>query len=413
MKRVGLVARPTFGARRSAREWAVRCLLAVTAAVLGYAGVTSTAGYAIRADDAARAHALAPDDGRITGIYAQSLSGADATPVNRARASRLAREALRQDPTVVAAVATLGLDTQIRGDIARARRLFAYAERLSRRDLRTQVWAVENAVGQGDIAGALQHYDIALRTSRSAPDLLFPVLASAIADGAVRRVLVATLARTPAWGPHFVSYAVGQGPDPSAAAALVAALRRAGVEVSAGIGVSLVDRLIGAGRPQEAWGAYASLRTGANRHRSRDPGFAGDPASATAFDWRPADVPGLSAAIQRDDRNGVLDFSAAPSIGGTVVQQVQMLPAGAYRLEGDASPINQPEGSRPYWLLSCRDGRELGRVTLPSGSRGVFAGRLAVPANCPVQVLALVVRSSETMTGIAGQVDRVQLIPAG
>jgi hypothetical protein len=92
---------------------------------------------------------------------------------------------------------------------------------------------------------------------------------------------------------------------------------------------------------------------------------------------------------------------------------MQVLPPGDYRLEGHASGIEQPESSAPYWLLSCSDGRELGRVVVHNATRdgGHFAGRFNVPAGCPSQFLTLVARPSDLVSGLSGQIDQVQLSP--
>ena len=98
-----------------------------------------------------------------------------------------------------------------------------------------------------------------------------------------------------------------------------------------------------------------------------------------------------------------------------MLTQVQVLPPGAYRLVGRSSGLDQPEASRPYWALTCRDGRELGRVAVPNSAQaeGQFAGELRVPAGCPVQVLALIARPSDDVSGVSGQIDAAQLVPAG
>src|SRR3546814_17422634 len=72
------------------------------------------------------------------------------------------------------------------GDRAGGERLLAYSQTLSRRDLRTQLMAIELAVARDDIPSALRHYDIALRTKKNAPDLLFPVLTSALTNPTIR-----------------------------------------------------------------------------------------------------------------------------------------------------------------------------------------------------------------------------------
>lgn len=398
--------------RRSGAEWAVRTMLAVVALALGYVGAAQALGYAFR-DDAARAQVLSPWNGRITALLARQLSSPKATLADQARAVRLARLSLRQDPTAVTAVSTLGLITQSRGNVPGARRLFAYAEKLSRRDLPTQLWAIEDAVGRGDVQGALRHYDIALRTSRNAPVLLYPILASAIADPSVRGALLRTLAAQPEWGESFVNYVASNGADIQATAILFDGLRRARISVAAQASAVVINGLILGNHWRQAWFYYASIRTGADRRRSRDPRFQALVATPSPFDWAPADDPAITAAIQRGKDGGTFVFAAPSSVGGSLLVQAQVLPPGEYRLVGRSSGLDQPEVSRPYWSLTCRDGRELGRLTLPNSelASGQFAGRLRVPAGCPVQILALIARPSDSVSGVSGQIDAVQLAP--
>lgn len=399
--------------RRSTTEWAVRALLAGAAAGIGWISAVHSSGYALRTADPARAHALAPTDGRVTAQLAQRLSGAEASPADRARADRLARRALRQDATAVAAVSTLGINAQIRGDTAGARRLFGYAGHLSRRDLQSQLWAVEDAVARGDVPGALRHYDLALRTSRRAADLLFPILASALAEPSVRRALVGALAAEPPWAASFVTYAAGNGPDPRATASLLLALRRAGVPVPEEAGAALIGTLTAGKFYEQAWAYYALTRSGVDRRRSRDPRFTADPAFPSPFDWTPIDEGGVSVTIQTGDRGGLVDFSAPASVGGTLLRQLQLLPPGDYRLAGRSVGVTEPAETSPFWALTCADGRELGRIAVPNSTRanGVFAGRFTVPTGCPVQTLALVARPSDAVGGLSGRIDRAYLVP--
>lgn len=400
-------------ALRSTADRGARGLLAIAAAVMGYVSVVQTLGYVLRADDAERAYTLAPLDGRIAALFAQKLSGLEATPADRARADRIAQEALRRDATSVAAASTLGLNAQARGDVGAARRIFAYAESLSRRDLQTQIWAIEDAVSRGDVAGALEHYDIALRTSRAAQDLLYPVLASAIAQPAVREALVRTLGRGSVWGGTFFDYVSGNGPDPVATLSLFFSLTRAKIAISDGANATILSKLVERGSTDAAWAYYVVLRPDADRRRSRDPRFTTNINVASPFDWILVNDGGVSTSIQRGDDGGILDFSVPASVGGTLIEQLQLLPVGDYRIEGRSIGIDQPDGQSPYWLLRCRDGRELGRVPVPNSTQanGAFAGRFRVPAGCQVQTLTLVARPSDIVSGLSGQIDRVLLSP--
>jgi hypothetical protein len=399
--------------RRSRTKWVVRIALALLVAVVGYVGVAHSLSLAVEDRDPARAHALFPGNGSATAQLARAIfsdrqeAGANSEPAT------LARLALRQDPTVIQAVTTLGFQAQLRGELPAARRLFAYAQQLSRRDLQTQLWAIEEAIRRDDVPGALHQYDTALRTSKVAPEILFPILAAAIAEPAVRRSLVATLARDPAWSALFIRYVADNAADPADVVDLYTGLRRAGLALSSDATTVAVNRLVAAGSLDAAWRYYASLRPGADRRRSRDPRFLADLATPSVLDWSPANDQSIATSIQRGPRGGVFDFAAPPTTGGVLLRQVQLLPPGAYRLGGRSDGIEQPAGSLPYWRLSCADGRELGQVVVPPSARagGRFTGRFSVPLGCPVQTLSLVARPSDELSGVTGQIAAVQLVP--
>ena len=380
-------------------------------AVVGAISVAHSTALSLGNAGLDRAYRLAPWDGRITARLSAKIAGPEAGRADRARADTLARDALRHDPTAVDAVATLGLDTQLRGDTAAARRLLGYSQALSRRDLRTQLWAVEDAVARGDVAATLTHYDIALRTSRAAPDLLFPILAAAIGEPAIRAGLIPMLAKRVPWGSGFTDYLGGNGPSPQTTAALFRDLHRAAVPVSDGAQAAVINALVAKGSIGDAWTQYAVIHPGADRARSRDP-YLRNPIPS-AFDWVPTSDAAVSAVVQRGERGGVFDFAVPTSVGGPLLSQLQVLPPGAYALAVHSSGIEQSDDTRPYWALTCRDGRELGRAIMPDSARsgGAFTARFQVPADCPVQALSFVAVPSDKVSGLSGQIDRVQLRP--
>jgi hypothetical protein len=401
-------------ARRSGVEWSVRAVLALLAVTLGYIGVTQSLANLMKARKPSWAYELAPSDGRMAGSFAKARLLAEPGTSRRARAGQLAQRALRQDPMVVPAVITLGLMAQLDGNILQARRLFRFSDRLTRRDQQAHLWAIQDEVEQGDIPAALRRYDLALRTSRTAPDLLFPVLASASAEPEVMTELVKTLAARPAWGQNFIDYVAGSGPDPLAVSRLLRALLRVGIPVSASARSVAITRLISHNALADAWAFYAASHRGADPRRSRDPRFAGDFTDPTPFDWVLTDEAGLTASVQRSaSSGGIMDFAAPGGVGGMVLQQVQMLPPGDYRLDGHSIGIDQRTASVPYWVLTCLDKHEIGRISVPNSNsaHGNFSGRFRVPTGCPLQRLSLMVRPSDSVAGVTGQIDRVQVRP--
>lgn len=400
--------------RRSALEWSVRLTLALSAGLIGYLSMLHSLATALPSSQIERAYALAPYDGRIAARLSAVLSGPEASDASRKRAADVARLALGLDPTAVEAVSTLGTDALVRGNYAEAKHAFAYSQLLSRRDLRTQVWAIEDAVARGDIDGALTHYDIALRTEKSAPELLYPVLTSAISDPEIRQSLAATLAKKPLWGDDFISYIAINGSDPQAAAALYRNLRALQVPVFGGASSAVVNALVAADRPDEAWSYYSTLRKGVDRRRSRDADFARGQEYPSLFDWVSMNGDGISTAIQPSARGGVFDFAISPTVSGPLLQQFQILPSGQYLFEAHSTGIDQPEQSRPYWTLSCYGAREFGRIHVPNSSvnGGRVVGMFSVPTNCRVQMLTLVATSSNQITGVTGQIDHVSIRPS-
>lgn len=399
--------------QRSAKEWGVRGALALVAVGLGSVSIANSLADVIKENDPAGAHVLAPGNGKITALLAEKRLGDATARHSVSETMQLARLAVRQDPTAVQAVTTLGLQAMMQHNPTMARRLFTYSEHLSRRDLQTQIWAIEDAVTRENVADALRHYDIALRTSKRAPGLLFPILTKAIADTDVRTGLVAILAKRPVWGPEFVNYLANSNGSPQVSARFLAQLQHAGVRAPDDAVSAVINGLLTEHAADLAWRFYASVRPGVDRRRSRNSQFSSDVATPSRFDWTPINDAGINTSIQRDGQNGIFEFAVPPSVGGTLLTQLQMLPPGRYDLNGKSAGIDQNKRSLPFWILTCRDGRELGRVEVPNSAQegGVFSGHMQVPADCPVQTLALVARSSDGVAGSAGQINRVQLSP--
>lgn len=410
------MTRGSFGLpERGVSEWIARGVLALGLSAMGYVSVTHSLATVAAKIDPLRAHALAPSDGMIAAYRAEQEFSQRSDSAAGSTATRLARQALIAEPTAVKALTVLGFQAELRGDAAARDRIFRYSTWLSRRDLRSQVWAIEEAVTRGDIAGALHHYDIALRTSTEAQAMLFPVLTSALREPRVRLALMTVLAAKPAWTQAFVTFAATSGIEPRAVVRMFLDGRRIGLPVDNNFRASLVNALLAKGETSEAWAYYTTFRGAADRRRSRDPLFALAADARAGFDWTPGGEPGVSAAILQSSRDrGRVDFALPASAGGVIVRQTQLLPAGAYRLSGRTTGIQQPERSLPYWVLTCADGRELGRIVVPNSSQanGVFEGRFTVPQGCPVQTLSLVARASDEIGGVSGQIEQAALTPA-
>lgn len=397
----------------SATGLAWRGCVGVAALVAAYLAATQSLANAVESVRPDQAFALAPWDAQIAGRYARTLILTTPDAAHTEQADRIARQALRREGTASNAIATLGLDAQARGDTPLAQRYLDIAQRLSRRDVAVQLWAIEDAVGRGDIAAAVTHYDIALRASHDTRQLLFPVLASAIADPAIAGPMTRLLAtQRPYWTADFIFFLAGKAPDPGVAASFFDRLDAARIPISDAARSVLITSLVAKGEVDRAWQIYATRHPTADRRRSRDARFANVQDSRSPFDWQLFGDNGLSTSIERGTTGNVLAFSVPPGAGGLLARQMEILPPGSYRLRSSTSDITAPASVRPMWVVTCQDGRPIGRIGIAGapGTGDVATDRFDVPADCRAQYLSLVAPPSDI--DVTGNILAIEVVPA-
>lgn len=384
----------------SAARWGAVALLLV---LLGITIATGAGTFLRRTPEIALR--IAPWDARLAGRLSRDLLLQGKAQADRS--ATLARKALARDPTVVAAVVATGLLAEMQGKKAAATDRFTYAAWLSRRDMPTQMWWIEHSVAGDDIAAALHHYDIALRAIRQAPDVLFPILGSAIGDPAIRQGLVPVLKADPSWRDRFFEWLVVNGVNNRPTAMILSALHGARRPIASDLFGRLEQRLIDQKDYDGAWNFYRQRHSGARRDAANDTDFAAAAVGRQSpFDWNvPAEEGG--ASIGQLQGRTVLTFATVPTNAATLARQFMLLPPGNYRLEADAGLDGGNPASAPYWSLQCtHDQRELGRV--PLNARPSPA--LTVPAGCPAQWLVLRNDAGDTTEGATGIVRMVRLV---
>lgn len=185
----------------------------VTLLLAAWAARDATAALASHRDPAA-ALALSPHDPvALAGVADAQIDAAIGNPTVARRVEGLALSSLRARGINAPALRLLAFVADLKGQEAHARALAHLSERVSRRELGTQMWLIENAVRAGDVRGALRHYDLALRVSPETGRLLYPILNSALTNGTIRHPFVRMLRADPPWMPGFISHAVDQEGD--------------------------------------------------------------------------------------------------------------------------------------------------------------------------------------------------------
>lgn len=327
--------------------------------------------------------------------------------------ARQAGAALVQDPTAVEGLIVLGLQAQLRGDVRTSDQAFSLARRLSLRETKLSVWRIEKAVSNGDIDTALAEYDLALSTNKSSHDILFPVLARAIAEPVIAKRLAAKFSDEAGWHASFIEYVSDNFTNPSATVAFFRDLDRTGVSMDANV-ADLVNGLVEKGFVDEARTLYLNGRKENPQNLVSNAGFSPDIRYPTVFDWSTAASSGLRSNLSRDGSAAYLTFDIAPGSSGTVVQQLLTLTPGTYEISGRVDGIDRRAANRLYWTFRCLNGLEIGQVTLADNwSRsGSFSGTATLPGNCPAQNFALVARGSGGAGSVNGRILNVAVTRA-
>lgn len=334
------------------------------------------------------------------------------------RGEALARRALRADPSLAAAVRVIAFAQERRAGAALSKERILHAATLSRRDLPTNVWLIEDAVSREDVPGALRSFDMALRTSQLAAPLLFPILNNALSDERLVAPTADLLAARPRWRDSFLAQLVTDAPVQSAAA-LVSALQTRSSAPADDYQQSIMMRLADAGDHDRAWRIYTS---GYFRKGERPPliragrfsppidrpsrpfgwGFVEDPDKGIDYVRGAAAAPGI-------------DLYATDSASGEVARQLLRMPPGRYRLLSTFEVTDGSAPMAPRWTVACgtRVTRVLGGVRLWSetGRASRAQAELIVPRDCPTQWIFLVVPGGRPAGSLGLRVNSVSLAP--
>lgn len=398
------------GPRRGAGRWLIAALLAAAGV-----GMTSNVLGNVLADRApSAALRVAPDNARALSAVAARLAVPDSDAATRTEALALAVRAHRRDPTNQRALRSIGFLAELRGDTRAARALVTRATRISARDLEAQLWLIEDSVRRDDVPGALTHHDIALRVSKRAPALLFPVLIAATEDRELLPPLLRVLARNPTWGGFFMLNAAGGASRPEHVAWLAERLIERRVPVSGEAVRTLIGRLAGDRRYAAAWRLYAMANPQQRGTLVRDAAFALSASDGTPFDWSFSQ----DAAVANPDSDGdqgFLSFSAPVGAGGVVARQMTLLQPGRYRFAARILASTAPNENAPTWRILCAgDNEQLARLPIlrvDERARDITT-EFDMPAGCEAAIIELALAAVDVPGGQEGRVAAVSLTPS-
>lgn len=357
---------------------------------------------ALRSERPATVLRFMPGDARaLANRASETLLLGNATTTSFAQARVDARAALARDATLPVAWRTLALT--VPDGSSRSTELLGIAQRLSRRDVPTQLALLELQVRQGNILGALQHYDVILRISTAYDALLFPVLAKASAEPQIRQPLARRLLEAPMWRRRFLAYMIAAGTSYDVEANLFSAMAAAGALPDRDIVAMQATSSALGGQYAIAEQLYRLVAPSEAAKVLRDGEFQKDGSGVPPFDWQ-LDTDGAVDVAVTGQR---LEISSRRGDGGQAARQLVSLSPGRHRITVRFGAIDSETAGIPYASVTCADAGT--SITTLNGvpGRARFSGDIIVPANCRFQWLALGLRQDLNGSASAAWIDNV------
>lgn len=331
---------------------------------------------------------------------AQSRAAAGDNSMTPDRLAATARESIRALPLNAGAFRLFAATSEGDNSIDQLGERMAVAHRLTRRDLGTELFLIEDAVRRNDVAGALDSYDSALRVGQSSRTLLYPVLTEAMREPLVRQRFVSYMQSPPPWLESFLRFAVSNSSDPASMVRLAAL--SGGFpdgEAYASIDTELLTGLV----------ERKQLVTAVNYFRSLDNAKAalltdlamneaGIDKAVAPVSWQAYSIPGIDAvwiaAGQQLELEALLDAGYV----GPIARKLLALSPGTYRFSAPFRAQDNDPRDTITWSLTCPSGQKIVNAATKLVEQGRVEATFTVPAGCPVQTVLV---SATTAPGSA------------
>jgi hypothetical protein len=328
----------------------------------------------------------------------------------------LARAWLSAEAIDPRAARMLGEAAEKAGDGRGAMILMKLGDRLSRRDLRTQMWLVMRDAEVNNIAGVLDHCDSVLRVNADAANALFPILTRALEDSQIQSAFVPYLKAEPPWLDGFLGYAVDQTPHPEILAAL---LQRLGglspTQVHHSQEAALITQLAAKHYYALARSSFLGL-PGFDPKMLTSLGFeeANNAAQSGVFGWQiiATSAIGGSFAKKEGQPGARLQIFAGSGENGLVAQKMLSMAPGNYQFHATYSDLHIELGASITWRMRCLAGNNAEIIWQSDAKTATDRARkmiFTVPASCEAEYIDLIVAGGPGQNGAEFDIDAIHL----
>lgn len=308
--------------------------------------------------------------------------------------------ALRSAPGDARAIFVAGVTADGGRSTPQAIRRAQLSLKFSRRNPAAYLWLIEERTAAGDVDKALDYYDLAMRSSPEAREILVPIMIAAMDDPALGRPITDILARGANWTIIFWEKVVQADPLPSSVGVTLARLSGSRGIPSKDIGDYMIQRLVDNLRFDEA-AKVAALYYPAFKidHSLGAFGRFVSPDIPSPFSWQLISNADVSASPVNPDR---LSMSMFSSNGGVYARKLLQLPPGDYVLGATLASHSGVAGGAPRIRLRCgNDNVMLADAVpnqVPSGD-GKFLAHFSIPAACRAEWLEIASPTSDASGG--------------
>lgn len=378
----------SFGARSPIKMLAAG--LACIAALLISLGVTANFTLASQAPDAAKALWPAGVNASVAKGLAVSVDPS-VDPQQLSAAIQGVGRAAAREPSNSIALSTLATLEAYRSDTGLTSRLFYLSEKVSRRNVPTQLWMIEDAVARNDVPSALAHYDTAMRVSIKIRPKLLSLLILAAEAPDVSAELFKILKNRPIWWNDYLTTLLGSSKDAALIAnsinLLAPAMSSADREY---FGENALRRLVALGSGRTAV-MLANQLDGRNaRYRNLVAGDFGADNGILPFRWWLRDDDRVRAYRETVPGGGTgLWLTTNGDASGAIAQQMIGLAPGHYVISGRTGGVAVDPMARPSILITCGKEQTLARSPLlpsPEETSRAFRFPFTIPhSGCDVQ----------------------------
>lgn len=334
-------------------------------------------------------------------------------------AEALAFAALSVSPFDVRAMRIAGLAAAESGNTPAADALLTLAGNWSLRDTPTHAWLIAQRLRQGSYTSAFAHADTIARRSFDAQSRIFNLFTTAaLVDPRSAPVITRLVGQRPPWRwAYLKSLAETRGGD-----ALLAAMSVSLKDTDGRFQDDELQLLFGRWLAEGRIPAIVWLRGQlVDNVALVENGDFSDDDGTPPFAWRLIPASGVTEDIVKDDLradNTALRVEASGRPKDRLVEQLLLLPPGAFSLKGAWRPESAAEQRGFEWSVRCfEDSREIGvwktPVTEASENWMAFRADVVVPATgCTAQWLQLRSWSREEGGRAASWFDRLSVVPA-